>query len=116
MNIETLRELVVNLPAVTEEVKWDNDLCFLIGGKMFCVASLTPPLKVSFKATEEDFNKLIDSEGIIPAPYMARNKWVQVINVNSISLKEWQFYINQSYNLIKAKLTKKVKMELGINY
>ena len=28
------------LPAATEDVKWDNDLVFSVGGKMFMVMSL----------------------------------------------------------------------------
>lgn len=114
MNIEELRKLALSLPAVTEDVKWGNDLCFLIGGKMFCVAALSGAFTVSFKVTDEQFIQLTDLDGIIPAPYMARNKWVQVQDVSQLKTKDWLLYIEQSYNLVKSKLTKKVRQELNI--
>jgi predicted DNA-binding protein (MmcQ/YjbR family) len=45
MNIEALRKFCLSLPAVTEDVKWGADLCFSVGGKMFCVTSMEGPLK-----------------------------------------------------------------------
>ena len=39
MNIETLRKICSSLPAVTEDIKWGNDLVFTVGDKMFSVAS-----------------------------------------------------------------------------
>ncbi|MBL7727015.1 MAG: MmcQ/YjbR family DNA-binding protein, partial [Dinghuibacter sp.] len=38
MFIDQLRSITAKLPGVTEEVKWENDLCFCVAGKMFCVA------------------------------------------------------------------------------
>jgi len=48
MNIENIRSICIGLPAVTEGIKWGNDLCFMVGGKMFCVILLESPFKVSF--------------------------------------------------------------------
>lgn len=108
MNIESLRTFCKSLPGVTEDIKWSDDLCFCIAGKMFCVAGLNPPLMVSFKVTPEEFDELCSSEGIIPAPYVARYKWVLVQDVNRFNKKEWQRYFTQSYELVKSKLPKKV--------
>jgi len=102
------------LPAVTEDVKWDNDLCFSVGGKMFCVAALDLPFKVSFKVPAEQFEELSSQPGIVPALYMARAQWVQVSSPAQFSRQEWEAFITQSYNLVKAKLTKKLRTELGI--
>ncbi len=85
MDIESLRQYCLSLPAVTEDVKWDNDLCFSVGGKMFCVASLEPPFRCSFKVRDEEFEELANQDGFIPAPYMARNKWVSVFGTAPIT-------------------------------
>jgi predicted DNA-binding protein (MmcQ/YjbR family) len=114
MNIEELRNICKKLPAVAEDIKWGNDLCFLIAGKMFWVTCLEPPFKVSFQVKEDEFNELSESKGIIPAPYMARNKWIQIHDENRFSKKEWEHYIRQSYELKKAKLTKKLLKEYGL--
>ena len=114
MEIEQLRKFCNSLPATTEDIKWDNDLCFSVGGKMYCVTSLDPPFKIAFKVKDEEFEDLSTSEGFIPAPYMARAKWVLVTEPSKLHKKEWEQYIKQSYELIKAKLTKKLRAELGI--
>ena len=112
MNIETIRSICNKLPHVTEDIKWGNDLCFLIGGKMFCVVGLNENLKVSIKVTDEEFDELTNLDGIIPAPYVAKHKWVLVIKPNIFNQKKWQHYMSQSYNLIKTKLPKKVQAQL----
>ena len=35
MDIDALRAICKKLPGVTEDIKWGNDLCFCIAGKMF---------------------------------------------------------------------------------
>ena len=89
-------------------------MCFLIAGKMFCVCGLNAPLQISFKVKEEDFEELSNSEGIIPAPYVARYKWVLVQNASRFSIREWEKLIRQSYELVKEKLTKKLLKQYGI--
>jgi predicted DNA-binding protein (MmcQ/YjbR family) len=113
MDIEGIRNICNALPHVTEDIKWGNDLCFMIAEKMFCVASLTTPLKGSFKVTDEEFDELSNKPGIIPAPYVARYKWVLVEQMNVLSKKQWEHYLTQSYNLVKVKLPKKVLKELN---
>ena len=112
MHIETLRKFCNNLPYVTEDIKWGNDLCFMIGGKMFCVTSLDIPLKVSLKVTDEEFDELSSLGGIVPAPYVARYKWILVEKMNVFNKTQWEHYITQSYNLVKAKLSKKKLAQL----
>ncbi len=81
MAIEKLREICRDIPFVTEDIKWGDDLCFLIGGKMFCVPPLTPPLRVSLKVTDEEFGELSNLNGIVPAPYVARYKWIFIEDI-----------------------------------
>jgi predicted DNA-binding protein (MmcQ/YjbR family) len=114
MNIETLREICSSLTAVTEDVKWENDLVFSVGDKMFCVASLEPPFSCSFKVPDDEFDELSNQNGFMPAPYMARAKWVLATDPSNFNKKEWERYIKQSYELVKIKLTKKLREKLGI--
>ena len=114
MSIDQLRDICLSLPAVTEDVKWDHDLCFSVASKMFCVTALDPPFKASFKVRDDEFEELSNSEGFMPAPYMARAKWVLVTDPARLSKKEWEQYVKQSYELVKAKIPKKIIKELGI--
>ncbi|MFN2437816.1 MAG: MmcQ/YjbR family DNA-binding protein, partial [Chitinophagaceae bacterium] len=112
MDIDQLRSYCLSLPAVVEDIKWGNDLVFSVGTKMFCVAGLETPLKFSFKVKDEEFEEMSNSEGFMPAPYMARAKWV-LVTKSTLSKKQYEHYIKQSYQLVKAKLTRKIKIELG---
>jgi predicted DNA-binding protein (MmcQ/YjbR family) len=114
MDIDMLRKICSSLPAATEDIKWGNDLVFSVGDKMFCAASLTPPFNCSFKVSNEEFDELSNQPGFTPAPYMARAKWVLVNDASRLSKKEWETYIKQSYDLVKAKLTKKLRKDLNI--
>jgi predicted DNA-binding protein (MmcQ/YjbR family) len=109
MNIEDLRSFCLGLPAVTEDIKWGNNLVFSVAEKMFCLADLDPPLRVSFKVLEEEFAELTSTPDIIQAPYFARMKWVTVLEESRLSHKEWEHYLRQSYELVKSKLPKKVR-------
>jgi predicted DNA-binding protein (MmcQ/YjbR family) len=115
MNIDQLRAYCLSLPAVTEDVKWENDLVFSVGGKMFCAAGLENPLQFSFKVGDEDFEELSNREGFKPAPYLARAKWVLLTESSRLHTKEWKEFIKQSYELVKNKLPKKITMELHID-
>ncbi|UKJ08993.1 MmcQ/YjbR family DNA-binding protein [Solitalea lacus] len=63
---------------------------------------------VSVKVTDEDFSLMIERDGIVPAPYLARYKWIYISNPNALNEAEWQKIIKESYALIKGKLPKKV--------
>ncbi|WP_294669700.1 MmcQ/YjbR family DNA-binding protein [uncultured Fluviicola sp.] len=113
MDIETVRTICKELPHVTEDVKWEHDLVFSIGLKMFCVTGLDEtPVSVSFKVTNEEFEELSNSSGFRPAPYVARYKWVLLEDISMLKKSELQAYIRQSYELVKAKLPAKIRKEL----
>lgn len=114
MTLESLRRFCKQLPHVTEDVKWGNDLCFLIGGKMFAVACLdqADAHAVSFKCTPERFAELVEQDGIIPAPYMARNHWVTLERFDALRDAEIEDHIRDSYAMVKAKLTKSAQAAL----
>ena len=113
MNIEFLEQTCTSLPGVTTDVKWGNDLVFSVAEKMFCVCSMDPPFKASFKVPDAEFEELSVRDGFEPAPYMARAKWVLVTNPSKLNRKEWEEYLKQSYDLVKSKLSKKLQETLG---
>ncbi|RYZ62013.1 MAG: hypothetical protein EOO14_03545 [Chitinophagaceae bacterium] len=115
MNTETLRTIALQLPAATEDSKWEKDLVFSVGGKMFCVTSFEEPLKASFKVPDEAYEELCSREGFEPAPYLARAKWVLVSNASGLSKQEWTEFVQKSYELVKARLTQKQQRDLGIS-
>lgn len=113
MNIETLRQFCLSLPHVTEDVKWEKDLCFCIGEKMFCVTGLADePGSASFKTEPETFVEMTARSGIDPAPYLARYKWV-VAEFTAMTDKEWEKHVRHSYDMIKSKLPARIRKSLA---
>ena len=111
MTQEALRAFCLELPGTTEDIKWEVDLCFSIGEKMYSVQGLTEPYGVSFKTKPAEFDHLIARAGIIPAPYLARHHWVLVTDLDVLTDREWQKYIRDSYNMVLDKLSKKRRRE-----
>jgi predicted DNA-binding protein (MmcQ/YjbR family) len=108
--LDWVRAFSLSLPNATEDVQWEHNLLFRIAGKMFCIANLEPgvsPTKIAFKCTPEKFAELVEIEGIIPAPYMARNHWVAMLDINALRQPEIKELIQDSYRMILEKLPKK---------
>jgi predicted DNA-binding protein (MmcQ/YjbR family) len=114
MDNETVRSYCLSFPHVTEEVLWGADLVFKIGGKMFTVIGLDAGSdhRMSFKATPEKFAELIERNGIVPAPYVAKYHWVALERFNALSEKELKTLIRTAYDLVFEKLPKKAKLGL----
>jgi predicted DNA-binding protein (MmcQ/YjbR family) len=55
---------------------------------------------------------LIEEDGIDPAPYMARNKWVALERFGVLRDKELKALLRQSYDLVFEKLPKKTQAQL----
>jgi len=68
---------------------------------------------MSFKCTEEQFNDLIEQEGIDPAHYMTRNKWVAIERFEVLSDKELKGLLRNSYDMVVERLPKKMRQQLG---
>jgi predicted DNA-binding protein (MmcQ/YjbR family) len=113
MDIDWLRKICVALPGVTEQIQWGNDLLFKVGGKMFAVAPLEPaPVCLSFKCSDESFADLTERPKIIPAPYLARAKWVAMESPDAVTRGELEELLRTSYQLVFAKLPKRTQEQL----
>ncbi len=107
MTLDGLREICKALPGATEDVKWGQDLCFCVGGKMFAAVNLEPPHQLGFKCSPEDFAELTEREGIVPAPYLARAMWVQESELGiALERQELAALMRSAYDLVVAKLPK----------
>jgi len=110
-----IAEFCRKLPGVTEDVKWGDDLCFLIGEKLFRVTPRKPieGCVASFKCTDDDLARLTAGGGdYVPAPYLARAKWVMLTNPKLVRTPGFRGLLRQSYELVLAKLPKKVQAKI----
>lgn len=115
MALEDIRNHCLSLPGVTESIKWEDHLCFCVAEKMFFIINPDQfPVSCSFKTSANKFDELITSEGFIPAPYLARYKWVHLDNIERFSIKEWKEIIDMAYQLVFEKLPLKKKKQLNL--
>ena len=115
MNVEKFRTLCLSLPGATENVQWGHDLVFKVGGKMFAVAALDAGAThcASFKCTDEGFVELQEYEGAVPAPYMARNKWIAIEQFDTVPDREIDSRVRESYRLVVEKLPKNEQAKIA---
>jgi predicted DNA-binding protein (MmcQ/YjbR family) len=105
-----LRRHCLSLPGAECVVQWGDDQIYKIAGKMFAGTDVAG-LKVSFKCSDEAFHVLTESGAAIPAPYLARAKWVQ-LETASMPAEELSQRLTQSYALVRSALPKKTQAAL----
>ena len=106
---------IASLPATTINPQWEA-LVAKVGGKVFCMLGDDPgyrPSALVFKVTEIAFDGLVEIEGIDQASYFAKRQWVRV-SPGSLEPDLLEGYIRQSHALVSAKLTRKLRAELGL--
>ncbi|MDP9038507.1 MAG: MmcQ/YjbR family DNA-binding protein [Acidobacteriota bacterium] len=130
MDAERLRVYLLTLPHVVETMQWGANLVFwagdkTLGGRMFALINLDPPreveesrrrpyLVVSFAAGAERFAELVEREGFVPAPYLARAHWVAAERWDVLTPAEWREALRQAYERTVERLTPKARRALGI--
>ena len=116
MDLESLRRYCLSFLHATEDMPWPDDLCFKVGGKIFAGVSLsTVPKGLTLKCNPETFAELVEREGIGPAPYVGRYKWVRLEGLDILRDGELKDLIRQSYEMVaaKAKPTARKKKKKG---
>ena len=95
MDNERIREICLALPHVSETLNWGHHLVYWagdrdIGGKMFAMTDLdgTGIGVLWFHCGAERFHELLEQEGIIPAPHLARAHWVAVERWDTLRPRE----------------------------
>jgi predicted DNA-binding protein (MmcQ/YjbR family) len=121
MDVERVRAFCLELPHVVETRQWGDSLLFwvgdkAIGGKMFAVVDLGRGDNgvIWYSADPEHFAELVEMEGIVPAPYLARLHWVSVeqwgVHRNSV----WEEELRAAHALKLASLPAKTKAVLAL--
>jgi predicted DNA-binding protein (MmcQ/YjbR family) len=116
MRYADIEKFCLSLAGATLSIQWGSDHVYKVGGKMF--AAMGPPemrpQSLSFKTSDDSFAILTKEKDIIPAPYLARAKWVQLKKLNALSTTELRAYLMRAHALVAAGLPKKKRVELGI--
>ena len=110
MNVDELRRYCLAFPEATENLQWEDDLCFKIRGKIFATLALTAiPQKLCFKCSPETFADLIERADIGPAPYVGRYKWVMLDRLDALRNDELKDLIRQSYEMVAANAPRQMR-------
>jgi predicted DNA-binding protein (MmcQ/YjbR family) len=121
MDNERIREICLGLPHVTETLNWGHHLVYWvgdrdIGGKMFAMTDLdgTGTGVLWFHCGAQRFHELLETEGIIGAPHLARAFWVAVERWDALRPREIEEELKQAHALIYEKLPRQAKAVLAL--
>ena len=119
MTLEAYNAFCKSLRHTTYIVQWGGAHVWKIGGKVFAIGGRNKEdgegLSVSFKVSPLAFDILREQAGLRPAPYLASRgmKWIQRTSDETMSDADFCDYLEESYRLVGAGLTKKQQHELG---
>ncbi len=115
MRYVEIEKFCLSLPGAELSIQWGADHVYKVGGKMF--AAMGPPeMKpgaLSFKTGDDSFAILTEEKDIVPAPYLARAKWVQLTRLDALDAKTLKGYLARAHAIVAGGLTKKKRAELG---
>jgi predicted DNA-binding protein (MmcQ/YjbR family) len=121
MDAENTRAFLLKLPWVEETLQWGNNLVFwvgdkAIGGKMFALINLEADghAVMSFAAGPEGAAELLEIDGIIPAPYLARAHWVAMERWSALRASELEARLRAARDIIEARLPKRTRDVLAL--
>ncbi len=118
MSRTELNAFCSSLPHAEHVVQWGNADVWKVGGKVFAIIGWADGKDaVTFKVSDLAWEILTDMPGIRPAPYLASRgmKWVQVYDDPGLPDDSLKAHIEASYAMAVAKLTKKLREELGLS-
>ncbi len=107
MNIETIREYILQKPSVTEGFPFGEDtLVFKVKEKIFFLAGLeSSPLQFNVKCDPEKAIQLREEypESVLPGYHMNKKHWNSIIVDGRLSAKQLKEMIDDSYALVAPK-------------
>lgn len=116
MDNERVREFCLGLPNVSETVNWGHHLVYwvgdrAIGGKMFAMTDLdgTGTGVLWFHCGAERFHELLEIDGVVPSPYLARAHWVTLERWDVLRPREIEDELRRAHALVYEKLPKRAK-------
>ena len=121
MDNERVREICLALPHAAETVNWGHHLVYWagqreLGGKMFAMTDLdgTGSCVLVFHCGAERFHELLENEGIIGAPHLARAFWVGLERWDALRPRGIEEELRRAHGLIFEKLPKRTKALLAL--
>ena len=107
MNIEQLREYCLSKPDTEETLPFGPDtLVFKVNTKVFLLTGLdSHPLQFNVKCDPDKAVELREEypHCILPGYHMNKKHWNTIIVDGSVSNKQLEGFIDDSYNLVKGK-------------
>ena len=121
MDNERIRAICMAMPCVAETVNWGHHLVYWVcdrdmGGKMFALTDLdgTGTGVLWFHCGAERFHELLETDGIIPSPYLAKAHWVTLERWDALRPREIEDELRRAYALIYEKLPARTKAVLAM--
>jgi len=98
-------------PMAVLSVQWGGARVLKIGGRMFAILDRDAARgwMLSFKCSDLSFEILTQQPGFIPAPYLARARWVACTLPGPLPPKELRAYLRQAYVIIRDRLPRAVR-------
>jgi predicted DNA-binding protein (MmcQ/YjbR family) len=114
MNIEGFRLHCIAKKGVTEEFPFDeNVLVFKVAGKIFVLTDVNDFTNINLKAEPEVCTELREQyESVQPGYHMNKKHWITVLMDGSIPDKMLLKWIDNSYDLVRSSLPKKLQNTL----
>lgn len=112
-SVPAFKRYVASLPATEIVAQWDGHVA-KVGGKVFAIIG-ERGAPIVFKVTEISFDGLTSLDGVGQAAYFAKRAWVSVDKGAPLSDADLKAYIKASHGMIAAKLTRKLRAELGLD-
>ena len=87
-----------------------------VGGRIFAILNGADgdTAGLSFKCSDVAFRLLPEVEGIEPAPYLARAKWVRATRRSALLPDELAAYLVEAHRLVASRLPRRLQAELGL--
>jgi predicted DNA-binding protein (MmcQ/YjbR family) len=114
LTLESFRAYCLSRKGVTEELPFGPDtLVFKVMGKMFALTDITDFASINLKADPEKAIELRERyEAVIPGYHMNKKHWNTILLDGSVPEKLIKAWVDDSYELVAAGLTKKQKLAL----
>ncbi|GIL21822.1 MAG: hypothetical protein BroJett042_03350 [Bacteroidota bacterium] len=114
MNVEQFRSYCLAKGGVTEEFPFDEEtMVFKVMGKMFALADVTVFESINLKCDPEQAVLLREQyPAVLPGYHMNKKHWNTVLMDGSLPDKLVKQWIDNSYNLVAARLPAKVRAGL----
>lgn len=111
MDITAVKDYCSEFPGASSELYGapSNILVYYVGGRKFAYFKTSEPEQWRFSicTSPERFLELTDVPGIKPARYMARFRWVTIVDVDTVPAEYLQELVTWSYTKAFSGLSKR---------